>query len=156
MRVGLSDPERALPGRYRVRPSRKREGDEKNATPKHVNEGFTLSLAHASGYQNECLVVGRTEDAIRAGTAQTPRLCRRDYAINDVSTCIRSSGNGRVCSVRPTPRTATPKLTHSRVGLPTSEGFTLSLAHAPGYHNAPELSGLLVGFDAEMMQHVFH
>ena len=50
-----------------------------------------------------CLFVGRTEAAIRAGTAQTPPLCRRDYPINDVSTCVRSSGNGSVCSVRPTP-----------------------------------------------------
>ena len=51
-----------------------------------------------------CLVVGRTEDAIRAGTAQTPPLCRRDYAVNEVSKCVRSSGNCSICSVRPTPR----------------------------------------------------
>ena len=49
-----------------------------------------------------CLVVGRTKDAIPAGTAQTPPLCRRDYTINDISTCVRSSGNCSVCSVRPT------------------------------------------------------
>ena len=51
-----------------------------------------------------CLVVGRTEDAIRAGTAQTAPLCRRDYAVNEVSKCVRSSGNCSICSVRPTPR----------------------------------------------------
>ncbi len=53
-----------------------------------------------------CLVVGRTKDAIRAGTAQTPPMCRKDYTINHVSACVRSSGNCSVCSVRPTPRAA--------------------------------------------------
>ena len=33
--------------------------------------------------------VGRTKDAISAGTAQTPPLCRRDYTFNDVSICVR-------------------------------------------------------------------
>ena len=33
-RVGLSGPERALPGRYRVRPSRKREGKQNIAISK--------------------------------------------------------------------------------------------------------------------------
>ena len=55
-------------------------------------------------FLGRCLVVGRTKDAIRAGTAQTPPLCRRDYTINDISTCVRSSGNCSVCSVRPTPK----------------------------------------------------
>ena len=83
-----------------------------------------------------CLVVGRTEDAMRAGTAQTPPLCRRDYAINDVSTCVRSSGNCSVCSVRPTPRSLIPK----RV----SDGVPLSLAHASGYQKEVLNTSLVV------------
>ena len=50
-----------------------------------------------------CLVVGRTKDAVRAGTAQTIPLCRRACTVNDLSTYIQSSGNCSVCSVRPTP-----------------------------------------------------
>ena len=74
--------------------------------------GLRARLARLSQRESEiscrgfmwCLVVGRTKDAVRAGTAQTPPLCRRDCTINDVSTCVRSSGKCSVCSVRPTPR----------------------------------------------------
>ena len=100
---------------------------------RRVSEGqstLARSLAHA-GYQKpmpdekNAFSVGRTKDAIRAGTAQTPPLCRGDYAINDVSTCVRSSGNCSVCSVRPTPKA---QLQNSRVGLPKWPGSKTDLA----------------------------
>ena len=62
-RVGLSGPERALPGRYRVRPSRKREGEGKNATPKRVSQGQRESCVNA--FWSFALGVGRTKDACR-------------------------------------------------------------------------------------------
>ena len=93
--------------------------------------GFCLNVQAQSGaskslrFLGRCLVVGRTKDAIRAGTAQTPPLCRRDYTINDISTCVRSSGNCSVCSVRPTPKA---QLQNSRVGLPKWPGSKTDLA----------------------------
>ena len=46
-RVGLSGPERALPGRYCVRPSRKREGD-RNAQLQRLQFGPAYSRSSAS------------------------------------------------------------------------------------------------------------
>ena len=57
-RVGLSGPERALPGRYRVRPSRKRQGGATSATSNSLSEDESVSifvLAYASGSFFECI-----------------------------------------------------------------------------------------------------
>ena len=43
-RVGLSGPERTLPGRYRVRPSRKREGEERKTESIGDARGYMLLL----------------------------------------------------------------------------------------------------------------
>ena len=50
-RVGLSGPERALSGRYRVRPSRKREGDGKSVTPKLTRQ-VTISQTNSTVVYN--------------------------------------------------------------------------------------------------------
>ena len=50
-RVGLSGPERALPGRYRVRPFRKREGEiskKPAAIGVRMGNGFSLLVTNAS------------------------------------------------------------------------------------------------------------
>ena len=44
-RVGLSGPERALPGRYRVRPSRKREGEATASSCRPLKIGIWLLIA---------------------------------------------------------------------------------------------------------------
>ena len=73
-RVGLSVPERALPGRYRVRPSREREGDGKIATPKSVSEGpsqydcpsLTLRVTKNAGASGYLLQTSQLETALVA------------------------------------------------------------------------------------------
>ena len=77
-RVGLSGPERALPGRYRVRPSRKREGDGKTSRKKVASETLDGSSLRPDLFELRLMTMstayGFIDNLSPAGWAPLPGL----------------------------------------------------------------------------------